>query len=193
LAKLILPLGSFGARGKIGDAFVFFPWKGLNCVREYVIPANPNSSAQQTQRGYFTSAVNEYHAAAYNELDQSAFRLFAAQSKNPLTYFNVVIREHVNVLIAGDAWASLYQGVLSLVGTSGFTFEVDCSADRTAVLYYGLSPGYMPTTDAGSYAGTTWTYGITGLSSNTKYYFYVKNTASGYGGRTGIYTQITAP
>jgi len=49
-AKLIGPLYSMGASGKIGDAMVFFPWKGLNVVRQWVIPVNKMSGAQGDQR-----------------------------------------------------------------------------------------------------------------------------------------------
>jgi hypothetical protein len=46
MAKVEGPLFSLGARGKIADAMVFFPWKGRHVVRKWVIPANPQSSAQ---------------------------------------------------------------------------------------------------------------------------------------------------
>jgi hypothetical protein len=49
-AKLIGPLYSMGASGKIGDAMVFFPWKGLNVVRQWVIPVNKMSGGQGDQR-----------------------------------------------------------------------------------------------------------------------------------------------
>ena len=39
-----------GASGKIGDAMVFFPWKGLNVVRQWVIPTNKMSAPQGKQR-----------------------------------------------------------------------------------------------------------------------------------------------
>lgn len=50
MAKLIGPLYSMGASGKIGDAMVFFPWKGLNVVRQWVIPVNRMSGGQGDQR-----------------------------------------------------------------------------------------------------------------------------------------------
>lgn len=49
-AKLIGPLYSMGASGKIGNAMVFFPWKGLNVVRQWVIPVNKMSEGQGDQR-----------------------------------------------------------------------------------------------------------------------------------------------
>lgn len=60
MAILKAPLLSFGASGKIADTLVHFTWKGLNVVREHVIPANPRTAAQQTQRGYWGAAVSAW-------------------------------------------------------------------------------------------------------------------------------------
>ncbi|MDD5068799.1 MAG: hypothetical protein PHN89_04345 [Candidatus Pacebacteria bacterium] len=38
------------ASGKIADAFVFFGWKGVNVVRQWVKPSNPQSATQGDQR-----------------------------------------------------------------------------------------------------------------------------------------------
>lgn len=50
MAKVTMPLMSGTASGKIGDAIVFFGWKGINVVRGFVIPANPMSNDQGDQR-----------------------------------------------------------------------------------------------------------------------------------------------
>ncbi|MBA7687234.1 hypothetical protein ES703_95695 [subsurface metagenome] len=63
MAKLKAPLLSMGASGKIGDIMVFFPWKGINVVREYVIPANPKTALQIAQRAHVTEAVAYIHTA----------------------------------------------------------------------------------------------------------------------------------
>ncbi len=49
-AKVTGPLYSMGASGKIADAMVFFNWKGLNVVRQWIRPANPQSEDQGDQR-----------------------------------------------------------------------------------------------------------------------------------------------
>lgn len=46
MAKVISPLFSFEASGKIADAMVFFTWKGRNVVRKWTIPTNPMSEDQ---------------------------------------------------------------------------------------------------------------------------------------------------
>jgi len=46
MAKVISPLFSFEASGKIADAMVFFTWKGRNVVRKWTIPTNPMTNDQ---------------------------------------------------------------------------------------------------------------------------------------------------
>jgi hypothetical protein len=53
MAKVTGPLYSMGASGKLGNAIVFFPWKGLNVVREWLIPTNKQSATQGDQRIMF--------------------------------------------------------------------------------------------------------------------------------------------
>lgn len=50
MAKVQGPLYSMSASGKIGNAIVFFGWKGLNVVREWLIPVNKMSAAQGVRR-----------------------------------------------------------------------------------------------------------------------------------------------
>lgn len=53
MATVSAPLLSFGARGAIGKSVVFSSWKGINVARQYVIPSNPRTVAQQAQRDLF--------------------------------------------------------------------------------------------------------------------------------------------
>ena len=50
MAKVTGPLMSMSASGKLADSLVFFGWKGINVVRGFVIPANPQYAAQGDQR-----------------------------------------------------------------------------------------------------------------------------------------------
>jgi hypothetical protein len=50
MAKVTGPLFSFSASGKIANAMVFFGWKGINVVREWLIPVNKKSAAQGKRR-----------------------------------------------------------------------------------------------------------------------------------------------
>src|SRR3972149_4839483 len=50
MAKVVAPLGSFSASGKIGKAIVFFSHLGRNVVRGLVTPANPQTGSQGASR-----------------------------------------------------------------------------------------------------------------------------------------------
>lgn len=49
-AKATGPLYSLSASGTIAKAMVYFTWKGVNVVREWLKPANPQSATQGDQR-----------------------------------------------------------------------------------------------------------------------------------------------
>jgi hypothetical protein len=55
MAKPTAPLLSFDASGQIAQSLVYSSWKGRKYVRRYVVPANPNSTAQQATRNAFTA------------------------------------------------------------------------------------------------------------------------------------------
>jgi len=46
MVKVTGPMQSFTASGKLANSIVFFGWKGIACVRQYVIPRNPQSADQ---------------------------------------------------------------------------------------------------------------------------------------------------
>ncbi len=54
MAKVDGPLFSLEARGKIADAMVFFPWKGRHVVRQWLKPAQKNSTVQ----GYVRASLS---------------------------------------------------------------------------------------------------------------------------------------
>jgi len=46
MAKVTGPLMSMTASGKLADTLVFFSWKGISTVRQWLVPANPQSADQ---------------------------------------------------------------------------------------------------------------------------------------------------
>ena len=50
MAKVTGPLMSMSASGKVADAIVFSTWKGVAYVRQWLKPANPQSTGQGDQR-----------------------------------------------------------------------------------------------------------------------------------------------
>lgn len=106
MAKLKAPLLSLGASGALGKAIVFFPWKGIDAAREYVVPTNPKTAAQDTQRGYVTDAVAKIHdvqalaAHALTEADNMAYALLAAALGKIMTWFNTAVKLWVDCMVA---------------------------------------------------------------------------------------------
>lgn len=108
MAKLKAPLMSLGASGQLGKTLVYFAWKGLNVVREYVVPSNPQTAAQIIQRAYVTAAVAKIHLAQahatdpLSEFDQIAYSALAQAKGKIMTWFNQAVKLWIDVKVAGD-------------------------------------------------------------------------------------------
>ena len=108
MAKLKGPLLSLGASGSIADTLTFFTWKGINVAREHVVPTNPRTAKQTTQRSYITAAVAKIHecqALAANPLDAedtAAYALWAAAKGKIMTWFNSICKLWIDCEILED-------------------------------------------------------------------------------------------
>lgn len=191
MAKTTSPLFSMKASGQLGKSLVYMSWKGINDVRTYVIPANPKSAGQQTQRGFFTNAVTAWHTDGYTALDVAAWNLMALASKMVASGFNMFTKFYVQAKVATHTWTKLTAVVTSAITDTGATVTVQVPSDKTGKLYIGTSNTSMLIPFTGAWLTDHYTFTITGLSPSTKYFFYVKNTSAGEDARTGIYTLTT--
>jgi len=203
MAKLKAPLMSLGASGALGKALVFFGWKGLNVVREYVVPANPKSTEQQIQRGYLTVAVALVHAAqahAVNfmlEADIRAMALWGSTFATPRTWFNQMVKNLIDQQVAGKKWGAFCHGSTGVTDTT-ITFVLKDTgmtggAVTTGAIWYGSSKTALIKSISAD--GTQMAAGkvITGLVSKTKYFMQYRPTIPvGYLGlMSGIYYDKT--
>ena len=188
VAKLTAPLFSLKASGQLAKTLVYMNWKGIEDVRQYVIPANPNTANQQTQRGYFTEAVGAWHTAGFYTIDLTAWNLLASALKIPASGYNMHMRYYVDAKVAGKTFTELHKCSISSITASGASVTIDIASDKTGKLYIGTSKTLMLTEFAGSFNTDHYEFTLTGLAASKKYYFYIKNTAAGEAGRTGIYT-----
>ena len=92
------PLFSLEASGKLGNALVYTKWKGRSVVREYVIPANPNTLAQRYQRTYL-KVLNFLWDVATD--DDKASWLDLAIAGNYST-FNAFCSFNLDAMVAGE-------------------------------------------------------------------------------------------
>ena len=124
MAKLKAPLLSLGAAGAIGKTLVFFSWKGINAVREYVVPANPKTALQLAQRAHVTTSVALVHTAQANatnplaEIDQVAYAALAAAKGLIMTWFNMAVKLCLDVLVAGPV-PCIYSDMTFTTKTAG--------------------------------------------------------------------------
>jgi len=205
MATLTAPLFSLKASGKIAKTLVYLPWKGLNNVRQYVIPTNPKTAAQTTQRiTNFKAAVTAWHTFTLTTADNSAWTLFAStliskihkSYKGVMSGFNAFMRVYVDTKVANAAmtWDELSH--VTSEPAAGPDLVVTCSKGKfanTPKIYYGTSKEYMPTSQAPDEGSgdddITWT--VADLLPSTKYYFYLQASVANKSERTGIYYDTT--
>lgn len=194
MAKLKLPLLSFEASGQIGKAAVFFTWKGIKVVRVHVIPTNPRSAAQTTQRGYMTDAQAQWHSTAWTVRDFGAWTKFASIATTVRTGHNMFTSEYINVRVATGTWSELYDADDGLAGGVDRELKVVGAAGLANVrVRHGLKTRVM-TNDAACIwdaVNLWWDYGIplgTYTSGDRVYFqFYDGATWGARIGCTGIY------
>lgn len=205
MAKLKAPLMSLGASGQLAKTLVFFPWKGLNVAREYVVPANPDTQLQKDQRGYVRAAVDAIHAAialaadGFQEVDRSAYALWANQERTPRTWFNQAVKNIVDVFVAEKSPVLFYNGE-----TTPGEGELDISVDyedlgegalTAATVFYGKSPSALFQSATGAVADGAVTATLENLTPKKKYYWQVRADAAdpAEGARSGVYFGVPLP
>jgi len=185
MAKVTAPLFSFGARAQIGKAIVYFPWKGLNVVREHVVPSNPKTTGQTTQRSYLTAAVDRIHdsqASASHPLDEEdimAYALLGSTRPTPRTWFNEAVKLSVDNQVAGHREGIHRDGHLT-PGADKLDLEIFFStfhAITAATIFYGTSKTALVHSKAATVAADKITCSITSLVTGVKYYVQVRPTA----------------
>ena len=194
MAKVTAPLFSFGASGQLAQALVYFPFKGLNVVRSHVIPANPNSAAQQVQRGLMTSAVAEWHDAGYTDIDRSAWNRLAGTFGPGLSGFNALVRSFIDEEVAGGTWERIADALVTNITASGWRVNVTkTSGGNAPTIRYGVSPTFLPNPSVlVDQTGDDWQADVVGLNPTTLYYWTIDVGAAGVDlGRLGIYTTRT--
>ncbi len=129
MAKVRGALFSLNASGQLGDALVYGRWKGEAYAREYVIPTNPRTPAQEAQREAVKQAVSFWQLPQLAEYVRSAFNRAASRVATAMSGANLATRSWLafrkaeadsNVALSGIA---VYAGstVADMVALSGIT------------------------------------------------------------------------
>jgi len=206
MAKVKAPLFSFSAAGKLADSLVYFPWKGIPVVRQYVIPANPNTTGQSTQRGYLHDAVAAIHAAQVlvanplNAVDIAAYNLLGTIYATPRTWFNTVCKQWLDQKVA-SLEASVIHGATVTPGDGTLTvvlYDADFTTGKieTGTAYYGTSKTALINSLAATpdLTNHTMTISLTALANGTKYFvqFKTATVALYVGVNSGIFSGTPA-
>ena len=201
MAKLKAPLMSLGASGAIGKTIVYFGWKGLDVAREYVVPANPKTDKQNTQRGYLADAVTAIHAAEAHAskpltlVDKSAYALYGSTFPTPRTWFNQIIMRWLLAKVQAEHPQILAQGTFTDVGAGATTFTLynHQYATEPGLMFCGTSKTALTKSVAATGVANVHTGAFTGLTKGVKYYFQfrpTKVTSDKYVMRSGIYYHV---
>lgn len=79
MARVTGPLFSLDASGTVGKAMTFSKWKGLNYVRLRVIPANPQTASQVSQRNTLTAATSCWkHEFSVDAISKASWNVSAS-------------------------------------------------------------------------------------------------------------------
>lgn len=194
MAKVNAPLLSFEARGQIAKAVVHFPWKGINAVRQYVIPANPQSADQTVQRNFMTDAVAEWHGMTPTAADVIAWNRYAGTLAKIMSGYNAFVKSFLDEAILGNTWERLWN--LQLYGATDTTIECDIgkvAGGNAPTILWGTRKTHFPNSAVmADVGGGYWRYSIPGLTASTLYYVWIHVGSSGTDyGRTGIGAQRT--
>lgn len=201
MAKLKAPLLSLGASGAIGKAIVFFPWKGLNVAREFVVPANPNTATQQAQRGLLRDAVSDIHwcqaqAAPMVETDVSAYALLGSCEPSPRTWFNTIVKGYIDQLKDALDYCIFFRPTIT-PGVDQITLMLAAYKSTgfgitAGYIYYGTSKTALVNSIACSHGDLQGGKAIPGLTTGVKYFMQYRPTepVDYLGTRSGIYYAV---
>jgi len=192
MAKVKAPLFGFSASGKLANSLVYMKWKGINDVRQYVIPANPKTAGQVTQRGYMTSAVTLWHTTPLIAADLTAWNVFATTLAQTMSGFNSFVRKVIDALKDSKTFQALSNADFASVTATAGTVVMDIAAEGTTTLHWGTSKTVMPESALGVFDVDHVTFTLAGNTEKTTYYCYAQNAEGTDIGRTGIY-KFTTP
>ncbi|GAI67502.1 unnamed protein product [marine sediment metagenome] len=198
MAKLTGPLFSLGAAGAVGKTLVYFGWKGLNVVRQYVVPANPQTKPQGTQRGYLRTCITAIHAAQaaaatpLGEIDTMACALWGSIFPTPRTWFNQIVKNWLDQKVAGKVPVMFRYGVLT-PAVNKIKFELHSLPESGLIIkfkvYWGISKTALINSQELTLAEMSAGHDITGMVKSTKYFLQarVSDPATHMGSMSGIY------
>ena len=148
MAKVKAPLLSLGASGQLGKTLVGSTWKGIKVMREYVVPANPKTADQVTQRGIFTDSVYAWRNFITDTEIRAAWDRNALSSGKPQSGFNAAMSSLIQILAAGPAASyagSFVEGASQIVTFAMENMDDGATGDEAGdfEVWVGDAPGSL--------------------------------------------------
>lgn len=137
MAKVDGPLFSLEARGKVGDALVFFPWKGRHVVRQWLKPTQPKSTLQGYIRAALYAIGKEIKKimgkTGGDAVDSALYQLLTSEAPAGLNWNAFQAKGFLNLLqTAGTFLTSNFTALVAsysaLVSTAITAFDTEASA-----------------------------------------------------------------
>lgn len=177
MSKVTAPFFGFHARNQINKALVYFVWKGINCVRTWVIPANPKTAGQIAQRGNFTALVAIWHGGVFTARDVGSWNRAATTIKfRPQSGFNRFMG--IFRAIFYKVFTGIHLSMATDVSTAHASWVTSMLADLHAAtnactMLWGTKPTSLIYTTTPTYGLGTWTSVAinTGLTAGAKVYW----------------------
>jgi hypothetical protein len=143
MAKVTGPLYSMTASGKIADAMVFFGWKGIAVVRQWLKPSNPQTADQGDMRQILGGCGRAAGAAKTDSL----FRVDAkAAATNQDTYVSAFVKYITkNVMVDATAFEA------ELTAFNGHGAVAQFNSVALALGLQSVDIAYRGTTNSFSY------------------------------------------
>ena len=112
MAKVTAPFLSLDASGTVAGTLTASKWKGINYMRQRVIPKNPNTDLQKAIRMLITDATVAWktNATVGGVVINSAYKLAYNDASAGMAYsgFNLFIKQTV-ALNDGSAYAGVLE------------------------------------------------------------------------------------
>ncbi len=186
MSKISGPLLSMRARGQVGKSAVFAQWRGVPYVRQYAIPANPRTQAQQEIRNPFRWLQDAYRsipgnlAAVYEAFTEgrpmiprngwTRINLAALQSQTDIT--NITFSPGArggpapSAINATPGAGQISVGVTPPALPTGWTIA---AAHAVALMDQDPQSQFLPPWASGSDTSSPYSITLTGLQSSTAY------------------------
>lgn len=149
MTKVVAPLGSFSASGKIGKSLVFFSHLGRNVVRGLVTPANPKTEGQGDSR-LLLGALGRSARAVVNPSD--FYTDVTTVTPSGQTWLSYMITNIMNIFGKGNTGVAALQAAVDGHSATNWETQADSVGLTDLTIAYATSADDTLTAGAQLYA-----------------------------------------